>query len=382
LLAVRCARDNYSEELKKNVTVIASLALPPPIEGHAVVSSAVVSELKKSSSKVVIIDTSPKTADRKRLSYHIKRVLSVFVTLVSMARHSFDPTRTLYTVYESGFGVTYNFVTLAIGRALGFRIVLHHHTSAHTLARKMSFSVLALISGPRTSHVVLSDRMASDLRQKYSAAERVFVSGNAYCAAEPTGINVRTEERCAVRVGVLSNLSIEKGLNVAIKAAFLARERGLKLTFVIAGPTIGEEASRILETARSQAPELFEIVGQIKGERKDNFFRSIDIFLFPSIYKFEAQPLVLLEAMSYGIPVISTDIGYTKELAAANSEFVVSISSEIVENLVEKLSELIVSPAVYRSESLSSRARYLAMRKSSEEQLIKLCELIALGQIQ
>ena len=47
-------------------------------------------------------------------------------------------------------------------------------------------------------------------------------------------------------------------------------------------------------------------LGIIKGEQKKLAFRESDVFGFPSYFHSESFPLVLIEAMSYGLPIIST----------------------------------------------------------------------------
>lgn len=359
------------------MTVIASLALPPPIQGHAVVSQAIISELRKISQNLVVIDTSPRIQNKIHPLYHLNRIIPVFRTALALMRHSRDAEKTLYTVYEYGIGVLYNYFILVLARAFGYRIFLHHHTSGHTLAKSTRFSILAFLMGNHTSHIALSERMASDLRRNYSSVRNVVVCGNAYSVNVPSGVLDRAGIVGAFRIGMLSNLTFDKGLNIAIDAAFRAQKVGLDVIFVIAGPTIGRGPACALETARLRAPELFEILGEIKNSRKDTFFKSIDTFLFPSVYKGEAQPLVLLEAMSYGLPVISTDIGYAKELADSNSPFTISISSNIAAEIVTRVSKLSSSASVYGSECASSRTRFLSLRKSNEKQLLSLCRLIA-----
>ena len=50
-------------------------------------------------------------------------------------------------------------------------------------------------------------------------------------------------------------------------------------------------------------------VGRKVGEEKEAFFRQSDVFVFPTYYYNECFPLVILEAMEYKLPVISTNEG-------------------------------------------------------------------------
>jgi len=46
--------------------------------------------------------------------------------------------------------------------------------------------------------------------------------------------------------------------------------------------------------------------GRKYGKDKNEYYRKADVFVFPTFYPAECFPLVLLEAMQYGLPCIST----------------------------------------------------------------------------
>jgi len=58
--------------------------------------------------------------------------------------------------------------------------------------------------------------------------------------------------------------------------------------------------------------DAVEILGWVGGYRKNELLAAADIFVLPSYN--ESLPISLLEAMSWGVPVISTTVGGIPEL--------------------------------------------------------------------
>jgi glycosyltransferase involved in cell wall biosynthesis len=54
--------------------------------------------------------------------------------------------------------------------------------------------------------------------------------------------------------------------------------------------------------------------GLVQGHEKENLFKSAKMFIFPSRYKKEVFPLSVLEALSYGLPVLAFNAGAVSEI--------------------------------------------------------------------
>jgi glycosyltransferase involved in cell wall biosynthesis len=104
------------------------------------------------------------------------------------------------------------------------------------------------------------------------------------------------------RIGSLGRLSGEKAYRLAIKALRILKDRDIEVEFYIGG--VGPK----LEYLQNLATEL-KVENQVKFlgwvKDKESFFKEIDAFILPS--KFETFGIVLLEAMLYKVPIITSD---------------------------------------------------------------------------
>lgn len=295
--------------LESVILVVA--AMPPPIHGQSAVTTLIVEELNRASSEVVLVDTSPRRMNRG-IQYHLRRAWKNGVAVCCAFSLSFRRSKKLYSIVESSFGIIYNYMVVGICRLLGFEIFLHHHTARYCKEKSIAVSFLVALAGAGATHIVLSEAMAKDFSRLYLNGERVLLAHNAYII--PKVENVAAGNVNAVlTVGLLSNLCSEKGLDIAIETCAEAASVGRPVRLILAGPVADRAAEEILRKAQLGS-YLVEYRGPVVGDEKLRFFHDIDVFLFPTRYPHEAQPLVLLEAMAAGLPVITNDCGYIAEL--------------------------------------------------------------------
>ncbi|MGW8180649.1 MAG: glycosyltransferase family 4 protein, partial [bacterium] len=102
----------------------------------------------------------------------------------------------------------------------------------------------------------------------------------------------------------------EKGLHDLIEAYRAIKDPSFKL--VIAGDADHEtDYSRKLKNEASGTAGVV-LTGYISGKRLQELFSNAGLFVLPSY--FEGLPIALLEALSYGLPVLVSDIPQHKEI--------------------------------------------------------------------
>lgn len=143
----------------------------------------------------------------------------------------------------------------------------------------------------------------------------------------------------------LARLVKEKGFHDLIEAWSRLRPEGWKL--VIAGDADHpDDYSRALKERASQ--EGVVMTGFIRGRRLHQLMTHAGLYCMPSYH--EGMPIALLEAMSYGLDAIVSDIPANKLPCLEASDF---FKVGEVDSLVAKLKEKIANPLTPRSYDLT-----------------------------
>lgn len=75
---------------------------------------------------------------------------------------------------------------------------------------------------------------------------------------------------------------------------------------------VGESDKLTELISQHEVEDIIEYKGWVKGEEKDSLIRESSIYILPSYY--EGLPISILEAMSYGKPILATNVGGISEI--------------------------------------------------------------------
>lgn len=111
-----------------------------------------------------------------------------------------------------------------------------------------------------------------------------------------------------LRLMYLGTVCRSKGILVLIDACNELLDEGVRFTLDVVGSFQPADFEHTVRTAIKQAglANHVRLCGQITGDEKFAKLASSDVFCFPTFYESEAFPCVLVEAMSFGLPVVST----------------------------------------------------------------------------
>jgi len=200
---------------------------------------------------------------------------------------------------------------------VGSRLVLHLHGGNFRewfLGRSwLMRTYVRAVLGLATRVVVLGESFRN-LFDDLVDAQNVCVVPNGIDWPNPERTVRRRDSNARYRVLHLSTLSHLKGALVLLKAIPLVVNYRQDVEFIFAGPWSHEEdeqwATAFIKDTRIASYVRF--TGQVDGTEKQTLFETSHLFVFPGVQQ-EGQPLVVLEAMAAGLPVVYTDRGCLRE---------------------------------------------------------------------
>ncbi|MEX2643687.1 MAG: glycosyltransferase family 4 protein [Acetobacterales bacterium] len=327
---------------------------PPPVHGQATINAAMGAAMRGRGLETVVLDTAAPSLDR-RWRYRLGRLPRIAGALLrGSLLLAGGRAGAVYMSVSGGRGQGYEIAFALMGRLFGANLVLHHHSFAYVDRRSRMTALLTRVAGSRALHVTLCRCMAERFRAHYPAARRVLPLSNAVVLGAGAG-PARVRDRVA-GVGMLGNLSAEKGVFDVLDLAEELARRDVAVRLRLAGP-FPDAATAAAVRARAGALQHVELVGPVYGEDKDRFLEGIDVLLFPSRYRDEAEPLVVHEAMVRGVPVIAADRGCIAELVGGEAGLVVPME-EFVEAAAGRLALWASDPDALAAASRAATARF------------------------
>lgn len=214
-----------------------------------------------------------------------------------------------------------------LGWACGRRITIHVHGGNYGRFFEDLDVVRQLLVRATlrrvTNVIVLSDRLRGMLDFDYKMSDKIHVVPNAISKELSTAsVNPAAKERHSTfRILYLSNMIESKGyLDLLMACDELLNRRNIaSFNVVFAGQFIATDDD---SSAKSSAEALEEFerfvedrglsactryIGTVAGEAKRSVLKESDVFVLPTSYNNEGQPISILEAMWFGLPVVTTE---------------------------------------------------------------------------
>ena len=145
----------------------------------------------------------------------------------------------------------------------------------------------------------------------------------------------------------LARLEKDKGVYEVIEAFKIVNRKYPTCTLSICGQ--GKEYGTVKAMIKN-IPNV-NLLGYVSGDKKKEVFSRSSIYLFPSYH--EGMPNSVLEAMAFGLPVITTAVGGLVDFFI-DGEMGYYVDKKNVQNLTEKIEYLLQKPSLALSMGLTN----------------------------
>lgn len=333
------------------------LHLPPPVHGAATVglqikNSTIINQAF--SCEYINLGTSVTIEEigKRRLVKGFRYLAILWRVLITVLLHRPD---LCYFSMTSKCMPFYKDASLALlVKLLGVKIVYHFHNKGVSVNQnKFIDDLLYRMVFKGSEAILLSPNLYPDI-QKYVNPEHVYYCPNGIKAVEKMA--VLNAEEPSVRLFFLSNLMESKGVYILLEACEILKQKQLAFQCIFAGG-VGDIDKQQFESKvqELQLDDCVRYVGEKFGNDKGDIFSNVDVFVHPTLN--DCFPLVLLEAMQYSLPVISTLEGGIPDIVDDNSTgFLIPKNDR--QALVEKLELLIGDKDLRLKMGLAARKKF------------------------
>jgi len=337
------------------------LHLPPPVHGSSIVGKMIYdSQLINNSfdcNYINLLVSRTLNETGKSSTLKIFRFMLIWVKfLFKITIKKPELTYLALTVSDSAFYK--DVILVAVLRLFRIKRIYHlHNKGVNRFESKKMYKFLYPFVFKDADIILLSDHLYKDI-ETYVPLSRVHICPN---GIKDESLNTElkfTNNGKKVHILFLSNLIDSKGVTVLLEACSILYQKGIDFECNFIGAEGDVNYSQFKKKVKFFGIEKkVNYLGRKYGSGKKEYFTNADIFAFPTFYSNECFPLVLIEAMSYSLPVVSTFEGGIPDIIEDGiTGFLVPQKN--AEVLAEKLEILIINPELRQQMGKAGRKKY------------------------
>ncbi len=324
---------------KRNRKILIIGPFPLPISGVSLANKVVKEILIESPNfKVRTINTSFNKFDEKLGKLTLRKLL-FYLALNFQVFKVFTNDIIYITPGQTFYGITKYSLFILLTALLKKEIIIHVHgnhlryeyQSLNGIKKKIFYYLLS----KSTKGIVLSESLKGNM-SLFIKEENIYTLYNfAEDYLVSTNEEIRTDR---LRIVFLSNLMIEKGILELLEALEMLEEQNIDYEAKIAGNIEVANKKRFITIFKNL--KFTEYLGVVNGEQKKELLEWSNVFVLPTHYKMEGQPISIIEAMATNNVIITTKLaGIMDIIQEKNGYFVEKRSAKSIADKLKFISE-------------------------------------------
>jgi glycosyltransferase involved in cell wall biosynthesis len=280
--------------------------VPPPIHGVAVSTLlALKSPILRERFEIDFLDTTDPRPLSNMGRWDLGNIALGIWALGRLARKLRGAPGVLYLpLSENRGGFLRDSLFIQLAALRGWKVAVHIRNSLFRhfydpQPRLLKFWIR--LTFRRTTGLAVLGESLRELFAGLFPADRIAVVPNGTPAFDSDGV-----EPDPNLVLYLSNFHRKKGVDRAVETALLVLADRPQTKFVFAGDWESPQVERELRELAARGDGAIEFLPQVDGEAKRRLMASSWVLLFPVAWG-EGHPRIVLEALSAGLPLVTTD---------------------------------------------------------------------------
>lgn len=365
-------------------SLLIAASCPPPLAGQTIATAMLLRALKSNGVPHKVVDLSREFHTGNRITGYAKRAMRLASLPTEILKKSteFFPGQLIFYLQlgHSVQTILRDVPLLAAAQKSGATCVVHVHGSGF----RQAFDNAPLPLRTAMKAALRNVRRAIVLSDSLKPMFHGLVPSDCIVSI-PNGVETELAQDAALWTPVtpkneftglyMSNLIEFKGYREVLEAARLASEHGKPYKFRLCGSKT--ESTSIDPDTFIREHRLTNVIysGVVTGTEKHQAFREAQAFLLPSTY--EGQPIAILEALHYGLPVITTNAGGIGDIVHDQTNGLVIEQSAVA--IMEAMDTLYNSPKLRKKMSQNNRkvARDMYTEAAHGDALIALFKTVA-----
>lgn len=296
-------------------------AFPPPNTGQTIASNLIFNTLHNFGFQVERINTSdPSKLSRKTFSVsYVCHLILCYMRLLKIL--NVEKIHTVYVVYSSTksglIRDALSVLFIKYGTFRRVRLIAHLHSGNYGLNfNKGAFKYLFKFVLDHTNKLIFLSESLNHIANQFPKNRSYYLTNmidqNIICTKKE--VEVKLFKKAQVfkefQLVYLSNMIPEKGFQDLDMAMRILKNNDRDVCYNVKyiGGWTSEKLKNIFESNCEQGSRVrSEVVGPVYDRKiLKQIFLDADLFILPTYYPIEAQPLSIIEALSSGTPVIAT----------------------------------------------------------------------------
>ncbi len=356
------------------------------VAGSSVAFDTFIEGLRERSIPHWVIDAGVGVSVKRTGVFSVRRMLGVVAVLLKFLCHLRHADIVYVTMGNSCFGFMRDFFIVHITAFFHRHLVFHLHAGSYSDFYRRSSPLLKVIIRRTLNRVDTLIVLGELLRDQFNFLSRehgpeiVVVPNGLPGEVTPMQAFKKLPDEKPLRLLYLSNMIPSKGYLQVLEACRILMDRD-QIHFVcdFAGEFISMGSSSDGVEPNQARNQFFGFIEQfglmdavhyhgiVQGRKKQELLSGAHIFLLPTKFPHEAQPICIIEALSQGVPVIATRFrGIPEQIEDGENGILLDLPTP--KNIVDAIEVIINNRENYQR--MSCRAHEIFKERFTREQYL------------